>query len=128
MSNRKLLVLSLVFLSLLAFVVFFERHQPNSEEAAKARKKLVDFKTGEVTAIGKARRLALSINGSGDADLASLTLTDADVDITGSGEARVGPTGNADITISGSGDVTLTERPAKVSRTISGSGSIDESF
>ena len=84
--------------------------------------------SGEVTAIGKARRLALSINGSGDADLASLTLTDADVDITGSGEARVGPTGNADITISGSGDVTLTERPAKVSRTISGSGSIDESF
>ena len=82
----------------------------------------------EVTAIGKARRMALSINGSGDADLASLTLTDADVDITGSGEARVGPTGNADITISGSGDVTLTERPAKVSRTISGPGSIDESF
>lgn len=84
--------------------------------------------SGEVTAIGKARRLALSINGSGDADLAALTLTDADVDITGSGEARVGPTGDADITISGSGDVTLTERPTKVSRTISGSGSIDESF
>jgi hypothetical protein len=84
--------------------------------------------SGEVTAIGKARRLALSINGSGDADLAALTLTDADVDITGSGEARVGPTGDADITINGSGDVTLTERPAKVSRTISGSGGIDESF
>ncbi len=52
MSNRKLLVLSVVFLALLAFVVFFERHQPNSEEAARARKKLVDFKTSEVTAIG----------------------------------------------------------------------------
>lgn len=84
--------------------------------------------SGEVTATGKARRLALSITGSGDADLAALTLADADVNITGSGEARVGPTGEADITISGSGDVTLTERPARVSRSISGSGSIDESF
>ena len=84
--------------------------------------------SGEVVATGRARRLALSINGSGDADLAALTLTDADVDIAGSGEARVGPTGEADISITGSGDVTLTERPAKVSRSISGSGDITESF
>ena len=84
--------------------------------------------SGEVTATGRARRLALSIHGSGDADLAALTLTDADVDIIGSGEARVGPTGSADITISGSGDVTLTERPANLNRSISGSGDIDESF
>lgn len=84
--------------------------------------------SGEVTANGRASRLALSIQGSGDADLAALTLTDADVDIIGSGEARVGPTGSADITISGSGDVTLTQRPANLNRTISGSGDIDESF
>lgn len=84
--------------------------------------------SGEVTATGRARRLALSITGSGDADLAALTLTDANIDITGSGEARVGPTGNADINISGSGDVTLTERPANLNRSISGAGDIDESF
>lgn len=84
--------------------------------------------SGEVTATGRARRVDLSIHGSGDADLAALTLTDAKVDITGSGEARVGPTGTADINITGSGDVTLTERPANLNRTISGSGDIDESF
>lgn len=84
--------------------------------------------SGEVTATGRASRLALSIRGSGEADLAALTLVDAEVDITGSGEARVGPTGNADIDISGSGDVILTTRPANVSRSISGSGDIDESF
>lgn len=84
--------------------------------------------SGEVTATGRARRLALSITGSGEADLAAVTMTDATVDITGSGEARVGPTGDADITISGSGDVILTARPAKVNRTITGSGDIDESF
>lgn len=84
--------------------------------------------SGEVTATGRARRLALSIRGSGEADLAALTLVDADVDITGSGEARVGPTGNADIAITGSGDVILTERPANLNRSVSGSGDIDESF
>ena len=50
------------------------------------------------------------------------------MDITGSGEARVGPTGDADIAITGSGDVTLTERPANLNRTINGAGDIDESF
>ncbi len=44
MSTKKLLTLTAIFLALLAFVVFFERNQPTSEEAAKARKKLIDFK------------------------------------------------------------------------------------
>ncbi|HEV8267885.1 MAG TPA: DUF4340 domain-containing protein [Thermoanaerobaculia bacterium] len=51
MSNRKLLLLTAVFLFLLGFVVLFERHQPTSEEAAKAKKKLVDFKPEEVASI-----------------------------------------------------------------------------
>lgn len=51
MSTRKLLVLSGVFLALLAFVVFFERHQPTSEEAARARKKLLDFEPAEAVTL-----------------------------------------------------------------------------
>ena len=47
MSNRKLLILSAIFLALFLFVVVYERHQPNSEEAAKAKKRLVDFKPEE---------------------------------------------------------------------------------
>ncbi|MDL1952322.1 DUF4340 domain-containing protein, partial [Acidobacteria bacterium ACD] len=50
-STRKLLVLTGVFLALLAFVVFFERHQPTSEQAARARKKLLDFETAEAVAV-----------------------------------------------------------------------------
>ncbi|MEO6324368.1 MAG: DUF4340 domain-containing protein [Thermoanaerobaculia bacterium] len=51
MSNRKLFVLSAVFLALLAFVMLFERHQPSSEEAAQARRRLVDFKPEDVAAL-----------------------------------------------------------------------------
>ncbi len=51
MSTKKLLILTAVFLALLGFVVFYERFQPTSEEAAKARKKLVDFKEETISAI-----------------------------------------------------------------------------
>lgn len=51
MSTRKLLALTGIFLALLGFVVMFERHQPTSEEKEKARKKLVDFRPEEVTAL-----------------------------------------------------------------------------
>ena len=46
------------------------------------------------------------------------------MDIDGSGEATLAPTGAANINISGSGDVTLLTRPAKLESTVSGSGSI----
>jgi hypothetical protein len=51
MSTRKLLVLTGVFLGLLAFVIFFERKQPTSEERAKAAKRLAEFKPDEVASV-----------------------------------------------------------------------------
>ncbi len=51
MSTRKLLILTAVFLGLLAFVVLFERHQPTSEERAKAARRLLDFRAEDVTAV-----------------------------------------------------------------------------
>jgi hypothetical protein len=51
MSTRKLLVLTGVFLGLLAFVVFFERKQPTSDERAKAAKRLADFRPDEVASV-----------------------------------------------------------------------------
>ena len=43
MSTRKLLILTAVFLALLAFVVFWERHQPTSEEKARTQKRFLDL-------------------------------------------------------------------------------------
>ena len=51
MSTRKLLVLTAIFLALLAFVVLFERKQPTSDERAKAARRLADFKTQDVTSV-----------------------------------------------------------------------------
>lgn len=81
--------------------------------------------SGDVTASGRTGALALEIDGSGDADLSRLSTTDAVVDIAGSGDARVAPTGRADISISGSGDVDVTTRPATLNQNISGSGDVD---
>jgi hypothetical protein len=51
MSTKKLLVLTGIFLALLAFVVFFERKQPTSDERAKAAKRLADFKAEDVASV-----------------------------------------------------------------------------
>ena len=82
--------------------------------------------SGDVTATGKTTTLDLAIAGSGEADLSDLVTTDATVGISGSGEARVAPTGTARLSVSGSGDITLTTRPAKLESHISGSGDIHE--
>lgn len=81
--------------------------------------------SGEIEADGRTRTLELDISGSGEVDLSRLTLTDANVAIAGSGEALLGPSGRADVTISGSGDVELTQQPATLNQSISGSGDID---
>jgi hypothetical protein len=51
MSTRKLLILTGVFFALLAFVVFWERHQPTSEERAKAKKRLLDLDAADVAGL-----------------------------------------------------------------------------
>jgi hypothetical protein len=51
MSTKKLLVLTGIFLALFAFVFFYERNQPTSEERAAARKRLLDFKAEDVAAV-----------------------------------------------------------------------------
>ena len=70
--------------------------------------------------------MELSIAGSGATDLAGLKVADADVTVQGSGEATLGPTGVVNVDISGSGDVTLLNRPSKLESNVSGSGSIHQ--
>lgn len=81
--------------------------------------------SGEVEASGKAAKLDLRLNASGDAELEGLEVTDATIDNTGSGEVAVGPTGEAKVTLSGSGDVRLTRRPSSLQQNVTGSGEVD---
>ena len=82
--------------------------------------------SGDVEASGRTETVEVDIAGSGEVDLSGLETRDADVEIRGSGEAMVGPTGAARITIAGSGDVELTRRPASLTQNISGSGDVRE--
>ncbi|KQY80497.1 GIN domain-containing protein [Brevundimonas sp. Root1423] len=79
---------------------------------------------GGVEATGRTDTVKLEISGSGEADLDSLTTRDAAVDISGFGDARVAATGKAEINVSGSGDVILTERPAELTQRVSGFGEV----
>jgi len=51
MPTKKLLILSAVFLALLAFVILFERKQPTSEERAKSAKRLAEVNVEEVASL-----------------------------------------------------------------------------
>jgi len=80
--------------------------------------------SGDVEGAGRAATLTLDIGGSGDADLSDLELSDARVTIRGSGDARVGATGSVEAELSGSGDLDLTDRPARLTQSVTGSGDV----
>jgi Putative auto-transporter adhesin, head GIN domain len=82
--------------------------------------------SGTASGNGKLETLRLEIMGSGSANLAPLAETNADVTIDGSGDADVSPTGEARVTIAGSGDVRLHAHPAQLSTHVYGSGRISE--
>jgi hypothetical protein len=82
------------------------------------------FGSGDVKAVGKARRVDLNIAGSGDVDLSGVASEVAEVNIAGSGDAIVSPTLEADVNIAGSGDVRLTTRPHRVDSNVLGSGDV----
>ncbi len=82
--------------------------------------------SGRITGAGRAERVDVHINGSGDVDLGQVKTTDAEIKIAGSGEAVVAATGEVEVHIAGSGDVTLAARPTHVETHIAGSGRVIE--
>ena len=81
--------------------------------------------SGEIDGAGRTANLDLRINGSGDAELAGVEVANATIDNTGSGDVVVGPTGEAKVSLTGSGDVRLTRRPKTLEQNVTGSGEID---
>ncbi|CAN5198332.1 hypothetical protein BH11PSE2_BH11PSE2_09660 [soil metagenome] len=86
--------------------------------------KMVLAGSGSIKGTGEARRVELTIAGSGDADLGGISSDDAEVRIAGSGDATIAPKVNVEVHIAGSGNVTLLTRPPSVSTHIAGSGKI----
>lgn len=81
---------------------------------------------GKVSAKGKTHAIKLDISGNGDIDLSGLAAQSAEADISGSGRASMAPTDEANLSISGSGEIDLLTHPPKLNSDVSGSGRIVE--
>jgi hypothetical protein len=82
--------------------------------------------SGSVTATGTAQTVDLRISGSGSGRLKNLTAQSAQIDIRGSGDAEITAQADADVSISGSGDVDLYGHPTMRRSQVRGSGSITQ--
>jgi hypothetical protein len=82
--------------------------------------------SGSMRAQGNVDRLSVKISGSGNARLGELAAKQATVHISGSGKVEASPKDQADVTISGSGDVKLLTRPADLRSKVSGSGRVSQ--
>ena len=72
---------------------------------------------------GDLRRLAVDLDGSGDADLADLIAREARVAVSGSGDADVRAGRRLDVAVGGSGDVRYHGDPA-LTKHVDGSGDL----
>ena len=82
--------------------------------------------SGSVAATGTAGTVGLEISGSGSARLKNLIAQSAQVDIRGSGDAEITAQADADVLISGSGDVDVYGHPTMRRSQVRGSGSITQ--
>jgi len=82
--------------------------------------------SGSVRAQGSVDQVSIKVSGSGDARLGDLAMKQLSVDISGSGKVEAAPRDNADVRISGSGDVKLLSRPVTLTSKVAGSGRISQ--
>lgn len=82
--------------------------------------------SGTVKGQGTVDQLTVRIAGSGHARLAEIVTKQLKVDISGSGNVEAAPKDDADINISGPGNVRLASRPTRLRQHIAGSGRITQ--
>lgn len=80
--------------------------------------------TGQITLDGSARRLDITIDGTGNLEAERLAAKDATVDVSGTGSASLRATQSVAINVSGTGSVEVTGSPAKVKKHVTGVGSV----
>lgn len=80
---------------------------------------------GDIRVSGRAKDLSIDISGSGDVEVPNLKAEKAAISISGAGGVSAYVTENVDISIAGSGDVTIKGNPKKVKQKINGSGGVN---
>ena len=86
---------------------------------------LVVVGAGDIRVSGRAKDLSIDISGSGDVEVPNLKAEKAAISISGAGGVSAYVTENVDISIAGSGDVTIKGNPKKVKQKINGSGGVN---
>lgn len=81
--------------------------------------------TGQIKLAGRARSLDLELTGTGEVAAKDLTVSAAKVEISGTGSAVLTARESLVADISGTGALRVHGRPAKVRKSVSGTGSID---
>lgn len=81
--------------------------------------------SGNLNASGQIKTLVTRLNGSGDIDAMALQADTATVSINGSGNTRVQAKQAINVTLRGSGDVTVKGNPAQRTINKTGSGDVD---
>jgi len=79
---------------------------------------------GDVKASGTAENVDLRMQGSGSAHLGDLTAQSVGIRITGRGDAEIAPREEADLRITGAGEIKLLTQPRNLKTRIAGAGRI----
>ncbi|MFL6005732.1 MAG: head GIN domain-containing protein [Gaiellaceae bacterium] len=80
--------------------------------------------SGAVSARGRAQRVDVKLNGSGDVQLHDLVAQDVHATMSGTGRIAVNATDSLDATVPGTGSIVYTGNPPSVRKSVSGIGSV----
>lgn len=80
--------------------------------------------TGEIKIAGETRQLDVSIGGTGNLEAQGFAAKNATIDVRGTGAAQVRATESVAIKVSGTGSVDVVGNPAKVTKKVTGVGSV----
>jgi hypothetical protein len=77
-----------------------------------------------VSARGRARRVEVRLNGSGDAKLQGVVAREAHAKLSGTGRIAVNATESLDASIPGTGSIEYSGNPRQVRKSVDGVGSV----
>ena len=80
--------------------------------------------SGAVSASGRAQRVAVELNGSGDVQLQDLVGQEVRARLSGTGRISVNVTESLDASVPGTGSIVYTGNPPQVRKTVNGIGSV----
>ncbi len=80
--------------------------------------------TGQLDVAGTTASLSIAVDGTGQIDAGTLAAKDARIDVRGTGQATLRAAQSVDVKISGTGSVDILGKPARVKKSVTGTGAV----